>query len=191
MQETRKERCSYGYEKRLIDRLAKFGWQYSSKQLLNRYGNPLPLTNSLTESEKQQKCFLDVTFVRDLEEGLGPQINSLEDEYNTLIKLETSFTIKRVGSLIFLTFVLFVLLLLGFLDAFVFDNPLSHIEAIVFFVLSGIVALLMGLIIATGIVRAIKNGKTNEMKRVRKYEIEGQVTELLGVKSKQTKEINE
>ena len=183
MQETRTERCGYGYKDRLIDRLAKFGWQYSSKRLLNRYGNPFPMNYSISEAEKRQRCFLDVVFVRDLKEGVGPQVNSLEDEYNSLTELETSFTAKRISALIFLTFVLSVFLLLGCLDCFIFDNELLKIEGIIFFVLAGVVFLLMGLIIWMGIVHIRRNYQNNDIVNSRKQEILTQVGELLNKKT--------
>ena len=53
--ETKTERVRCGTESRYIKEFENFGWTFSSKQLLNKFGNPLPLNHGLSNEEIMAK----------------------------------------------------------------------------------------------------------------------------------------
>ena len=172
--ETRKERCRCGTEQRFIKDYAKFGWSFSSKQLLNRFGNPLPADVRLSEAEKREKCFYDLTFIREYEKDTIDQLNSLQNEYGSLKEPQTCFTGKRVTSCVFIT----IFLLVGIFGTTSTYKPDNNTWT--FFLVMAIVALLaLAAIIIVGVFRVKKNCRERDRVVKRKRQIEQQVQTIL------------
>lgn len=172
--ETRKERCRCGTEQKYIKEYAKYGWSFSSKQLLNRFGNPLPLDTRLSEAEKREKCFYDLTFIREFEKETVDRLNSLQEEDQSLKLLQQCFTGKRVTSCVFLT-----LFLMGFTICAVSTYKVDN-NAWTFFLVGAVVMLLALIaIVVTGVFVVKRNCKNNDVVRRRKQEIKRQVDELI------------
>lgn len=163
--ETRTIRCRYGKEEPIIDEYVAFGWLYTSKQLLNRFGNPLPIDSRLNEKELRGKCFYDLNFSRETEKEDVNRLNSLQTEYSGLELKQTCFTGKRVTSCVFLT-----LFLIAFIVT-IATNVIADKAKPIVVILTIITALGLTAIIATGIVGVFKNGKENNKKLERKEQL--------------------
>ena len=171
--ETRKERCRCGTEQKHIKEFAKYGWSFSSKQLLNRFGNPMPLDTRISEAEKREKCFYDLTFNRELERENIDKLNSLQNESESLKRKQSCFSGKRVSTLVFLTIVLIVLLSFYF-NRIVAENMLSVVLVFAVITFAGLAA-----IIVVGVFRVKKNCQYNDQMNKRKQQIEKEVQDIL------------
>lgn len=82
--ETKVERVKCGTEAYCIKDAECFGWTFSSKRLLNKFGNPLPSNHGLSKEELLAKCYYDIQFVRDVDINLVKELSNLEDKYISL-----------------------------------------------------------------------------------------------------------
>lgn len=99
--ETKNERVRCGTESRYIKEFENFGWTFSSKQLLNKFGNPLPLNHGLTNEEIMAKCFYELVFIRDVDINLTRKLSELEAKYNSLsCNTPSRFTKGRIFAMI-------------------------------------------------------------------------------------------
>ena len=165
--ETRTERCRYGREDRIIDDYKIFGWSFSSKQLMNRFGNPLPIDMRLSEKELRNKCFYDIVFTREAEKEDSDKLNSLQSEYFSYELKQTCFTGKRVTVCVFLT-----ILLIAFIVLAVSKDQTTSLIGLI---LTIITALGLAGIIAAGIFLVFKNGRNNKAIIERMNQIEEDV----------------
>ena len=172
--ETRKERCRCGTEQKHIKEYEKYGWSFSSKQLLNRFGNPLPLDTRISEAEKREKCFYDLTFIREFEKETIDRLNSLQEEDQSLKLMQQCFTGKRVTSCVFLT-----LFLICFATCAVSTYKPDNNTWTFFLVGAAVMLLALIAIVVTGIFVVKRNCSSNDKVRKRKQEIKGQVDELI------------
>ncbi|MBR0439757.1 MAG: hypothetical protein IJK27_03290 [Bacilli bacterium] len=101
--------CRYGTEMEYLKLLKKFGWELSSKRLLNRFGNTLPPNEKLTESELIEKCSYELTVSRIIDPELGLKLNSIENEYESLILRPNHFGGGRVTAMVFLSIAILAL----------------------------------------------------------------------------------
>ena len=171
--ETRKERCRYGSEQIYINKFAKYGWSFSSKQLLNRFGNPMPLDTRISEAEKREKCFYDLTFSREFEKETIDKLNSLQNEEESLALKQGCFTGKRVSTCVFLTLVIIVCLAI-YLNKTAGEKMLPVMLAIAVIALIGLSA-----IVVVGVFRVKKNCQHNDQIRERKKQIDKEIEEVL------------
>ena len=171
--ETRKERCRCGTEQKHIKEFAKYGWSFSSKQLLNRFGNPMPLDSQISEAEKREKCFYDLTFNRELERETIDKLNSLQNESESYKRKQSCFTGKRVSTCVFLTIVIIACLAIYF-NKTAGENALIAVLACAVLALVGLSA-----IVVVGVFRVKKNCQYNDEMNKRKQQIEKEVQEIL------------
>ena len=171
--ETRKARCRYGREAQFIKDFELFGWSLSSKQILNRFGNPLPLDERVSEDDLREKCFYELTFTREEEKEIADKLNSLQIEYSSEERLQTCFTGKRVTACVFITL---AVLLFGILAGAFYGDWASFY---VFFTACLIALGGFAAVIATGILQVVKNGKKNDANFARRKQIEREVEKLL------------
>lgn len=175
-QETRIQCCKYGNEKKLINAFSIFGWNYSSKQLLNRFGNPLPYDTKLDESELREKCSYNVSFTREIEQERARKLDKLQSEYFELKEYQRCFSGKRVTGCVFLTvaIILFIILTFSFYGA----NPNNSNWV---FALVALLIALLGLIavIITGVFGVINNCKKSDEVKKRKEQIIKEAKEIL------------
>lgn len=172
--ETRKEHCKYGNENTYIKIYGFFGWSYSSKQLLNRFGNPMPIDERISESDMREKCSYELTFTREVEKETADELNKLQNEYLSIKEFQSCFSGKRVTGCVFLTIA--VLFFSSFAVGFYFsDNSLWSLYIIfAFLAFCGLIA-----VIIPGVFVAMKNGETNDKNKIRKKQIKEKAAEIL------------
>lgn len=153
-------RVRYGTEEKYLKDYAHFGWSLSSKNLLNRFGNPLPLDEKVSESDKREKCFYDLYLVRELESDKIKKLDNLQNEYDSYEPIQTCFSGQRVTGSVFLT--------IGAIIFGIFASVYGYIYYLIPFIL-----FLMGLlaVIITGIFHVISSCKRSDSNEARKKQI--------------------
>lgn len=111
--QTKTERVRYGQEEKYIEDFEKFGWNLKQKQLLNRFGNPLPLGEYVSEDDKREKCFYDLSLERVVDEKVSKELISLETEYHSIKLEDASFGGGRVVGAIWLSLFSLTCIILG------------------------------------------------------------------------------
>lgn len=113
--ENRNEVVRYGKENKYLKEFGKFGWTLQSKQLLNRFGNPLPLDEArrISEDDLREKCSYNLKMVRVVDDSIVNQLHSLEHEYQALEYYPASFGGGRVSGSVWLSLVSISLILVG------------------------------------------------------------------------------
>lgn len=114
--ETREERVRYGQEDKYIDQFFNFGWRCTSKRILNRFGNPLPLGERVSENDLREKCFYQLTLKREVDESIIPELDALQAKYEDNPILDVSFGKGRIFWSVVLTIV-FIALIVGFISS--------------------------------------------------------------------------
>lgn len=168
--ENKSIRVRYGTEDQVLADYANFGWKCINKVLLNRFGNPLPLNEVLSEADKREKCFWDLSLNRVISQEKSERIASLEYEYSCLAPCDTSFGRGRITATVFLTigFIICVILSISSIlgDG---ENPMAGFTAAVVMAsmcLGGIVA-----IVVPGALRVRNRVIRNEESVVRRKQI--------------------
>ena len=176
--EQRTIRCRYGEEDRYLKDISSFGWSLSSKTLINRFGNPLPLDAHIDESEKREKCFIDLGLIREIETDKIMELNALQNEYDALSPVPGGFGKGRIVGMVFTMLGIFFFFALSY-TFFGTGNPEATATGFVFLVLGllfigGIVAL-----IVSGVGRVKKISAKNKARLARRNELKQKAEEIL------------
>ena len=139
--ETRIAICRYGDEESVLKDLSNFGWSLANKKLLNRFGNPLPANERVSESDLREKCSYELSLVRRIDEELVIELNSLQNEYEKLVFIDTSFGGGKITASVFLTIAFIVFLSLALSRVVGSDAGVISLLIFAFLALGGIVAI--------------------------------------------------
>lgn len=182
--ETKTIRCRYGSETQVVKDYSAFGWRLISKNLLNRFGNPLPIDARISESDKREKCSFELTFNRSIDPDKASKLSLLENEYDSLTTADTSFGKGRITASILMSVGLTIYAIMLLPMFFNSDGSGKSIEisSSIVIMLTILALLLVGglaAVIAPGIVRVVKATKQNEEVKKRKAEILQEAEKIL------------
>lgn len=171
--ETRDITVKYGREDQYIHNFSSFGWRCVSKKLLNRFGNPLPLGEKVSEDDLREKCSYQLTFKREVDESVVAELDALQAQYEDEQLLDTSFGKGRITGSVFLT--------IGFISciAAIATGHLTTGALMVMIFFASFTFLGNAAIIATGIVRVVNANKKNAKIRDKQDEILDRARRLL------------
>lgn len=182
--ETKTIRCRYGSEAQVVKDYSAFGWRLISKNLLNRFGNPLPIDARISESDKREKCSFELTFNRSIDPDKANKLSLLENEYDSLTTADTSFGRGRITASIFMSLGL-VIFIIMIASAFSGNNgsgstvEVSSAMITMFTIFALLLAGGLAAIIAPGVVRVVRAAKQNEEVKKRKTEILQEAEKIL------------
>ena len=166
--ETKKVICKYPLLQSVLDENAIFGWVIKNKILLNRFGNPVPLGETIDEDDLKEKCSYELSFTRIVESTKSTQLDSLQTSYSALQSKPTKFSSKRVSGLVWLS-ILFTALLIG---VFSIDNMILLIPLVLTF--GGLLATIL-----VGAKRCAQATTYNEQCELKKRRIEQESKKIL------------
>ena len=177
--ETKVIRCRYGEEDRVLREQSAFGWRCVSKNLLNRFGNPLPANERVSESDKREKCTWDLSLNRVIDPEKANKLSSLENEFNSYSHVDTSFGKGRITGSVFLTIGIFILVIIG---ASNLTSDAENATNVAFAVFMIALVALMGLIaiIVVGALSVRNRVIENETAERRKKYILNEAKKILG-----------
>lgn len=156
--EIREERVRYGQEDKYIDQFSNFGWRCTSKRILNRFGNPLPLGERVSENDLREKCFYQLTLKREVDESIIPELDALQAKYEDNPILNVSFGKGRIFWSVVLTIV-FIALIVGFISSMgtgITTGATVTLAILAFLSFGGAAAL-----ISTGVARVARLSRKN------------------------------
>lgn len=184
--ENKTVRCRYGCEEEVLKEQANFGWKCISKVLLNRFGNPLPVNERVSESDKREKCSWDLCLNRIVTPDQSAKLAPLEYEYNSCTPVDTSFGKGKITALVFITIGVMILIMLGLIYLYSYpvgyqhDDPImSTTMAYVYFTGAAIgIGGLIGITVP-GAFSVRKRVIRNEQSKERKKQIIEEVRQIL------------
>lgn len=162
--QTKKEVCRYSEYEYYSKTLAFFGWAITEKHLLNKFKNPVALGETISEADKREKCFYEISLKRTVDENKIYQLDKLFAEYDACKPQPAAFSGGRITAMVFVSLPLF-----GFLIAAL--SSISHSIAlfITFFLLAIFLPMagLAGLIVSGvfGVARILRENNKKEQRR--------------------------
>ncbi len=127
--QTNKVVVRYPLKRQYVEERKKYGWKLQNEMLLNRFGNPLPIGERVSQEDLEEKCSYELIFTRDIEPEIADKLDKIHDELSTLKILNNKFGGGRVTAMVFLSIGILVLALLG-LGAIIFTGVLQVIKNI-------------------------------------------------------------
>lgn len=178
--ESRKIVCKYPLEKAITDEYHKFGWNPTKKTLLNRFGNPLPIGERVSQSDLEEKCSYEIIFTRETDYETASKLDKLQEQYHQIEIKPTHFGGRRVTGMVFISIgrLFMFALSIGFFPTSLNETFPAYISTTIFFLL---LSLGLHILIVTGIFQCINNGKKNEEKIRQQNDLEKSAKKLLGL----------
>ena len=169
-------RVQYRLADKYINDSSKFGWILVSKQLINRFGNPVPIGEYISEDDLKEKCAFDLQVKREIDEKNAVALHSLENEYNSFTPYSTGFGGGRVVGCIFLSILSFACYIAGVLWLQTPGIALAIALFLLGFFVFGVPIII---IFATGCAHVVRAGKKNLELEKQKEKIVEQAKPLL------------
>ena len=169
-------RVPYRLADNYIKDFSKFGWLLVSKQLLNRFGNPVPAGEYISQDYLEEKCSFDIQIKREIDEKNAATLHSLENEYNSLTPYSTGFGGGRVVGCIFLSILSIACYIAGVLWL---QTPGIALAIALFLLGFFVFGTPIIIIFATGCAHVVRGGKKNLELEKQKEKIVEQAKPLL------------
>ena len=168
--------CRYGTEKEYLDDLKQFGWTLASKRILNRFGNPLPANERVSESDLREKCSYELTLNRYSDPETSMKLNALENEYNNQVLKQACFSGGRVTGMVFLSLAILILSIVSgsFLSTDASNSAAIALLVLDFLAIGGLIA-----IILTGAFSVANACKYNDLAREKRKQIAKEASKLI------------
>ena len=168
--------CRYGKDSEIILAQRYFGWEFSHKTLLNRFGNPLTTDAGIDEDDLREKCSWELHFVREVEESKIMELSRLQNEHDSILPLDNSFGKGRITGSVWLSIFSIACYIVGGYYLFTPGIALAITLMILGFILFGVPIII---IFTTGAGRVVRINKENEKRSKVRKEIVAKAKKLL------------
>ena len=178
--QTNKVVVRYPLKRQYVEERKKYGWKLQNEMLLNRFGNPLPIGERVSQEDLEEKCSYELIFTRDIEPEIADKLDKIHDELSTLKILNNKFGGGRVTAMVFLSIGILVLAIAaaalseGAKTDPAFVPPFNASWTLLVLAFLG-----LGAIIFTGVLQVIKNIAKNVETKAKIETLEAEREELL------------